>query len=50
MLKWLYFPQWLPENVSTYGGGIDNLFVLIYWITAIAFLGVMIALIVFIIK
>jgi cytochrome c oxidase subunit II len=50
MLKWLYFPGWLPENVSTYGGGIDNLFVLIYWITAIAFLGVMIALIVFIIK
>ena len=50
MLKWLNFPEWLPENVSTFGKGVDNLFVAIYWITSIAFLGVMITLIVFLIK
>ena len=48
--RWLYFPRWLPENVSTFGKDVDNLFVAIYWITAIAFLGVIITLVVFIIK
>ncbi len=32
MLNW-----WLPENVATYGGGIDWMFHLIYWITGITF-------------
>ena len=49
-MKWLNFPAWLPENVSTFGQGVDNLFVLIYWITSIVFLAVMAVLIVFIIK
>jgi len=30
--------SWLPENVSPYGGGIDALFYIIYYITAAAFL------------
>src|SRR5215831_10192039 len=33
MLDW-----WLPQNVSTYGAGIDWLFHLIYWITGITFI------------
>jgi cytochrome c oxidase subunit 2 len=49
-MKWLNFPEWLPENVSTFGEGVDNLFVLIYWITSIVFLAVMATLITFIIK
>ena len=49
-MKWLNFPEWLPENVSTFGQGVDNLFILIYWITSIVFLAVMAVLIVFIIK
>jgi cytochrome c oxidase subunit II len=38
--------KYLPENISTYGGEIDSLFYLIYWITGAAFLlvaGTMIA-------
>jgi cytochrome c oxidase subunit 2 len=38
--------KYLPENVSTYGGEIDSLFYIIYWITGVAFLlvaGAMIA-------
>ncbi len=31
---------WLPENISTYGGDIDWLFRLIFWITTIVFVGV----------
>ena len=50
MLKWLNFPEWLPENASTFGEGVDNLFVLIYWITAIVFIAVMAVLIAFMIK
>ena len=50
MLKWLNFPEWLPENVSTFGREVDTLFLLIYWITSITFLGVVITLIVFLIK
>lgn len=49
-MKWLNFPAWLPENVSTFGEGVDFLFVLIYWITSIVFLAVMAVLIFFIIK
>ncbi len=30
--------QWLPHNVSTYGGEIDSLFILIYYLTGIVFL------------
>ncbi len=50
MLKWLNFPEWLPENVSTYGEEVDKLFVLIYWITSIVFIAVMAVLISFLIK
>lgn len=38
--------RYLPENISTYGGEIDFLFYVIYWITGVAFLlvaGAMIA-------
>ena len=49
-MKWLYFPDWLPENVSTFGTDVDKLFVLIYWITSIVFVAVMAVLIGFIIK
>src|SRR5262245_53145783 len=41
---------WLPENVSTFGGAIDSLFYLIFWITTIVFLLVQGALIVFVIQ
>ena len=34
MLNWL---RWLPENVSTYGGDIDGVFGLIYYLTVIWF-------------
>ena len=30
--------QWLPEDVSPYGGSIDALFYFIYYITAAAFI------------
>ena len=40
---------WLPENVSTFGQGVDNLFILIYWITLIAFILVTATLIAFLI-
>ena len=42
--------RWLPENVSTYGQGVDNLFILIYWITLVVFVLVMATLIAFLIK
>ena len=41
---------WLPENISTYGGDIDYLFKLIFWITAIVFLAVQVTLVWFLIK
>ena len=44
MLNW-----WLPENVSTYGGEIDSLFHLIYWITGGTFVLVFAAFIAFIV-
>jgi cytochrome c oxidase subunit 2 len=39
--------SWLPENVSTYGGQIDRLFYVIYYLTAATFFAVQITLIVF---
>jgi cytochrome c oxidase subunit 2 len=42
--------RWLPENISTFGQGVDNLFTLIYWITLVAFVLVMATLITFLIK
>ena len=44
MLKW-----WLPENVSTFGGEIDWLFELIYWITAVTGILVFAAMIAFLV-
>lgn len=41
---------WLPENISTYGGDIDSLFMLIFWITTIVFVAVQGALIWFLFK
>lgn len=42
--------NWLPENVSTYGGDVDALFYIIYYLTAIVWLVVTATLVVFIIK
>src|SRR5215475_3027848 len=42
--------RWLPEDVSPYGAGIDALFYLIYYITAVAFFLVTFLMIVFLIK
>jgi cytochrome c oxidase subunit II len=42
MLRW-----WLPENVATYGAGIDWMFLLIYWITGVTFVLVIGALLAF---
>ena len=42
--------RWLPENVSTYGGKVDSLFYLIYYITATVFFLVAITMVVFLIK
>jgi cytochrome c oxidase subunit 2 len=39
--------SWLPENVSTFGGQIDRLFYLIYYITTATFFAVQIALLAF---
>jgi cytochrome c oxidase subunit 2 len=44
MLEW-----WLPENVSTYGGDIDRLFYLIYYVTGATFFAVQITLLVFLV-
>ncbi len=41
---------WLPHNISTYGADIDWLFSLIQWITGVIFLGVIVALLVFLVK
>ena len=41
---------WLPHNISTYGADIDWLFSLIHWITGVIFLGVMGALLAFVVK
>ena len=42
--------QWLPENVSTFGQGVDNLFYAIYYLTLVVFILVMGTLIVFLFK
>lgn len=42
--------QWLPENVSTFGQGVDNIFYIIYYITLVVFILVMGTLIIFLIK
>jgi len=39
--------SWLPPNVSTYGTTIDQLFYFIYYLTGVTFLGVQIALLLF---
>ena len=41
--------EWLPENVSTFGGDIDSLFHLIYYITAATFILVTVLMIVFLV-
>jgi len=41
---------WLPENIASYGGKIDSLFYLIFWITTIVFVLVQVALVVFLVK
>lgn len=42
--------QWLPEDVSTFGGEIDSLFYLIYYITGVAFILVTVLMVVFLIQ
>jgi len=44
MLEW-----WLPEDVGTYGHTIDQMFHLIYWITAFTFVAVAVALVAFLV-
>lgn len=41
---------WLPENIASYGGKIDSLFYLIFWITTIVFVLVQVTLVVFLVK
>jgi len=41
--------KWLPENVSTYGGEIDHLFYIIYYITGVGFLLVAVGMVAFLI-
>ena len=49
-MKWFYWTGWLPENVSTYGRQIDFMYELIYWITAVTFMLVAVAMLTFIVK
>lgn len=42
--------SWLPENISTYGGDIDSLFVLIYYIVGVWFIATEVLLIYFILR
>jgi len=41
--------QWLPEDVSTFGGEIDSLFYLIYYITAATFILVTVLMVLFLV-
>lgn len=41
---------WLPPNYSKHGGAIDRLFIWIFWITTVAFIGVQLVLVYFLIK
>ncbi|MFQ5802617.1 MAG: cytochrome c oxidase subunit II [Candidatus Methylomirabilales bacterium] len=47
MLEYLKLETWLPENISTYGGDIDFLFYVIYYITGATFLLVAAAMVAF---
>jgi cytochrome c oxidase subunit 2 len=49
-MKWFYWSDWLPENVSTYGKEIDALYEIIYWITAVTFVLVAVTMIAFLVK
>jgi cytochrome c oxidase subunit 2 len=42
--------DWLPQNVSTYGGEVDSVFYVIYYITAVVFFLVAGAMIIFLVK
>jgi cytochrome c oxidase subunit 2 len=42
--------NWLPENASSYGADVDRIFYLIYYITAIALVGVLAGLVYFLFK
>jgi cytochrome c oxidase subunit 2 len=42
--------QWFPENVSTYGGDIDGLFYLIFWIVGVWFVLTEAALLYFVVR
>jgi cytochrome c oxidase subunit 2 len=42
--------SWLPENVSTFGGDVDSLFRLIYYITGTVFILVMVTMIAFLVR
>lgn len=42
--------SWLPENVSTYGVEIDRLFYFIYYLTGVTFVGVQVALLIFLFR
>ena len=41
--------SWLPENIATYGQELDDIFYLIYYITAAAFLLVTVLLVAFLV-
>src|SRR5438874_12251312 len=41
---------WLPYNYAKHGGAIDSMFNFIFWLTAIIYLAVQVAIIVFLIK
>jgi cytochrome c oxidase subunit II len=42
--------MWFPHDISTFGPRVDFLFELIFWITAVVWLAVMIAMVVFLIR
>jgi cytochrome c oxidase subunit 2 len=46
----IWMLSWLPENVSTFGGDIDFIFYLIYYITTVVFLLVTVLMILFLVK
>ena len=50
-MKWEYFSWVMPDNVvSTYGQTLDNLWLVILWVTGIVFFATEIALLVFMVK
>ncbi len=48
-LKYFYWDSWFPANASSSGAQIDDLYRLIYWLTAVAFLLVMVLLVGFLV-